>query len=386
MVVMYTLRRCGTRRLEGPLNKRHYVTFASKRRAFEVAQREAIKRGFGPKSGRVVQLVTDGDDDLSRLAAEYLPHAEHTIDVYHVFEKLWNAVGALFPEGSPEAKAWVDEQKQRLFLDDAEGVLKEFDRRLARIAKTGPGTKAKRDRLNASRKYIAKRVAHIRYGSLRRRDLVIGSGVVEGPSSSCSRSAATTGGCAGSRSASRPSLSSDASSSTATGKPSSASSTSDNASLQSSTPRHHASSSLRPRNYVMPPEDGHGPICTQFHPNPGSAGKVMAAEHFSFHDERARGSREKLEHGSESCTLQSSKGGIIPFQSASEDPHPRKFHDRHSIRGVDCVDAGEWVRRQCRLYSSGRRSCGFGDRRALRYRRVRCSGRHGDCGCLHRSG
>jgi len=139
-----------------------------------------LKRGFGPKSGRVVQLVTDGDDDLARLGAEYLPHAEHTIDVYHVIEKLWNAVGALFPEGSPEAKAWVDEQKQRLFDDDAEGVLEEYDRRLVCIAKTGPGTKSKRDRLNASRHYIAKRVDHIRYGSLRRRDLVIGSVVVEG--------------------------------------------------------------------------------------------------------------------------------------------------------------------------------------------------------------
>ncbi len=180
MVVMYTLRRCGTRRLEGPLNKRHYVTFASKRRAFEVARREAIKRGFGPTSGRLVQLVTDGDDDLARLGAEYLPHAEHTIDVYHVIEKLWDAAGALFPEGSPEAKSWVDEQKQRLFEDDVEGILTEFDRRLALIAKTGPGTKSKRQRLHASRKYIAKRVDHIRYGSLRRRDLVIGSGIVEG--------------------------------------------------------------------------------------------------------------------------------------------------------------------------------------------------------------
>jgi len=112
MVVMYTLRRCGTRRLEGPLNKWHYVTFASKRRAFEVARREAIKRGFGSTSGRVVQRVTDGDDDLARLGAEYLPHAEHTIDVYHVIEKLWNAAGALFSEGSDEAKTWVDEQKK----------------------------------------------------------------------------------------------------------------------------------------------------------------------------------------------------------------------------------------------------------------------------------
>src|SRR5699024_11050622 len=53
MVVMYTLRRRGTRRLEGPVNRRHYVTFASKRRAFEVARREAHKRGFAPDKGRV---------------------------------------------------------------------------------------------------------------------------------------------------------------------------------------------------------------------------------------------------------------------------------------------------------------------------------------------
>jgi hypothetical protein len=180
MVVMYTLRRKGTRRLEGPINRRHYVTFASKRRAFEVARREADKRGFGPGSGRVVQLVTEGDDDLARLGAEYLPHAEHTVDAFHVFEKLWNAAGALYKEGSEEAKAWVDEQKQRLFDDEPAAVLEELRRRSELIPKTGPGTKAKRERLAATRNYIDKRVDKIRYGSLRRRDLVIGTGIVEG--------------------------------------------------------------------------------------------------------------------------------------------------------------------------------------------------------------
>lgn len=180
MVVMYTLRRAGTRRLEGPINRRHYVTFASKRRAFEVARREAAKRGFDPDSGRLVQLVTDGDDDLARLGAEYLPHAEHTIDAYHVFEKLWNAAGALFAEGSDEGKDWVAQQKQALFDDEPQSVLTELQRRYDLISKTGPGTKKKRERLTASRKYLAKRVDNIRYGALRRRDLVIATGIVEG--------------------------------------------------------------------------------------------------------------------------------------------------------------------------------------------------------------
>jgi hypothetical protein len=106
MVVMHTLKRRGTRRLDGPINKRHYVTFASKRRAFEVARREAIKRGFGPDSGRLVQLVTDGDDDLARLGSEYLPHAQHTIDAYHVFEKVWSAAGD--PCSAPASKNQIN--------------------------------------------------------------------------------------------------------------------------------------------------------------------------------------------------------------------------------------------------------------------------------------
>src|SRR5699024_9107635 len=138
-----------------------YVTFASKRRAFEVARREAHKRGFAPDKGRVVQLVTDGDDDLARLGKEYLPHAEHTVDAFHVFEKLWNAAGALFPEGSVQAKTWVDEQKQRLSDDAPEAVLEELQRRAALISNSGPGTKSKLERLAATHKYIAKRVDNV---------------------------------------------------------------------------------------------------------------------------------------------------------------------------------------------------------------------------------
>lgn len=180
MVVMYTLRRVGTRRLEGPVNRRHYVTFASKRTAFAFARAQADKRGFGPDAGRQVELLTDGDNDLARFGAEYLPHARHTIDAYHVFERLWQAAAVLFVEGSDEAKSWVDEQKHHLFHDDPEAVLLELQRRYELIPKTGPGTKKKRERLAISRTYLAKRVEQIRYGIRTRRDLPIGTGIVEG--------------------------------------------------------------------------------------------------------------------------------------------------------------------------------------------------------------
>lgn len=180
MVVMYTLRRRGTRRLEGPVNRRHYASFGSKRRAFEIARREADKRGFTKDSGRVVQLLTDGDNDYAQLAAEYFPEAMHTVDCYHVFEKLWEAGGALFKQGSAALKAWVAQQKQRLFDDDLQSVLDELTRHRDAIAATGPGNKGRRKRLRNAHRYLAKRRHKLNYGWLRRRDLVISTGIVEG--------------------------------------------------------------------------------------------------------------------------------------------------------------------------------------------------------------
>jgi hypothetical protein len=180
MVVMYTLKRRGTRRLEGPINRRHYVSLGSKRHAFEVARREAEKRGFGVDSGRLVQVVTDGDRDYEELTREYLPHARHDNDCYHVFEKLWEAGAAFLPEGSAELKAWVDEQKARLFEDDVDSVLDEMQARLDAIPLTGPGNKGRRQRLGAARRYLEHRRDKILYGSLRRRDLVIATGNAEG--------------------------------------------------------------------------------------------------------------------------------------------------------------------------------------------------------------
>ena len=100
MVVMYTLRREGTRRLVGPVNKWIYASFAPKQYAFQMARMEANKRGFVEGSSKLVQVVTDGDPDLETYCAKYFPTAEHTIDFWHVIEYLWEAGRGLFKEGS----------------------------------------------------------------------------------------------------------------------------------------------------------------------------------------------------------------------------------------------------------------------------------------------
>ena len=102
IVTMYTLRRSTDGQLEGPINKRAYASYAPKRHAVAIARREANKRGFEPGSGKLIQIVTDGDNDLERYIDEYFPEAEHTIDVYHVTEYLWEAGQCLYKEGSAE--------------------------------------------------------------------------------------------------------------------------------------------------------------------------------------------------------------------------------------------------------------------------------------------
>ena len=77
--------------LKGPVNRRVYASFAPKRHAFAIARREADRRGFTRNSGKPVQIVMDGDEDLERYAREFFPEAILTLDVYHAIEYLWTA-------------------------------------------------------------------------------------------------------------------------------------------------------------------------------------------------------------------------------------------------------------------------------------------------------
>jgi hypothetical protein len=179
MIVMYTLRREGGR-LVGPINKWVYASFAPKEHAFRMARLEANKRGFTEESGKLIQIVSDGDPDLAFYAAKYFPSAEHTIDFWHVVEYLWEAGRGLFDDGSKALRAWVKDLEGDLFEGRVDKILGEMRRRLALIPKTGPGNKGRRERVSDAIEYISKRRDHIDYGRLRRRDLEISTGPVEG--------------------------------------------------------------------------------------------------------------------------------------------------------------------------------------------------------------
>lgn len=180
IVVIYTLKRSANGLLEGPVNKKVYASYARKRHAVSIARREADKRGFSKSSGRKVQIVTDGDNDLQRYIEEFFPEAIHTIDVFHVTEYIWKAAACLYKEGSNELKQWAEVQKELLYEGRCTEVVEEIDRRFALLSKKGPGKKNKREKLQSISNYMKKRIDKMDYKTLREEDLEISSGAVEG--------------------------------------------------------------------------------------------------------------------------------------------------------------------------------------------------------------
>lgn len=180
IVVMYTLKRTDDGFLEGPINKKAYASYAPKRHAVAIARREADKRGFTPASGKLIQIVTDGDNDLECYIKDYFHHDIHTIDVYHVMEYIWEAGRCLYKEGSEELEEWIEVQKEALYNDKASEIVEELDRHLKTLSKRNSNLKSKRERLEKTRTYLSKRLDKINYKTLREQDLEISSGAVEG--------------------------------------------------------------------------------------------------------------------------------------------------------------------------------------------------------------
>lgn len=173
---VYTLRRTA-QGYEGPIHKRLIATFESHLALFQWLRREADKRGYGRKR---TLFLADGCPHIWHLQPRFFPEAEVCLDWCHVVEKLWEAGGCLHAEGSAALEAWVDQQRSRLRRGDIAALLRELQRGLDSIARTGPGTKGKRDRLAHVLGYLTGHRERLRYRELRSDDLDIGTGVIEG--------------------------------------------------------------------------------------------------------------------------------------------------------------------------------------------------------------
>ena len=180
LVVLYTLKRGDDGKLHGPINKKVWASFAGRKAAALWARAEATKRGFGPDTTKTVQLVMDGAKGLRHRLVPLFPGAIVTLDVCHVVEKLW-ALGQRFhKEGSAELTAWVEELKALLYSGQAAELVARLCEYQRHVPAHGPGTKGRRQGLKALIGYLTPRLEMMRYAEWREKDLVIGSGQVEG--------------------------------------------------------------------------------------------------------------------------------------------------------------------------------------------------------------
>jgi hypothetical protein len=180
VVVMYTLRTDSAGKRHGPIHKKLYASFAGRQAAALWARAEATKRGFGPDTNQLVQIVVDGAKGLKHKLKRQFPKAIITLDVCHVVEKLW-ALGRHFhQEGSAELKSWVEDLKTLVYAGKAKALLKRLRKWLCETPKHGPGTKGRRQALAKVIGYVRPRLKMMRYDEWLKQDLVIATGQVEG--------------------------------------------------------------------------------------------------------------------------------------------------------------------------------------------------------------
>jgi hypothetical protein len=180
LVVMYTLRRGGDGRPHGPVNKKVFGTFGARDSALRWARAQATRRGFPPGTAQTVQVVIDGETCLEQRLRRLFRGSTLTLDVRHAQEKLWE-VGRLFHrEGSAELAHWAEPLEELLYKGHVRALLDRLEQEARGVSRRGPGTRQKREVLRRVIGYLGARVKLMDYGRLRKEDLVIATGVVEG--------------------------------------------------------------------------------------------------------------------------------------------------------------------------------------------------------------
>src|SRR4051794_27496586 len=139
LVVMYTLRRGDDGRLHGPVNKKGFGTFGSRRAALDWARAQATRPGVPPRTPKTGQIVIDGETCLEQRLRRLFRGATLTLDVRHAQEKLWE-VGRLFHrEGSEELARWVEGLEELLYKGHVRALLGRLEQEVQGISPRGPG-------------------------------------------------------------------------------------------------------------------------------------------------------------------------------------------------------------------------------------------------------
>ncbi len=137
---------------------------------------EACQRGLGTPAVRTVVMLGDGAEWIWRRAAHFRgvggTEVVEIVDIYHVYEYLWDVGNAVFGAGSAAASAWVQPLKDRLYEQGAAPVL-------AALAALTPETGAAAEVVRVALGYVTTQAARLDYPRFVARQFPIGSGAVE---------------------------------------------------------------------------------------------------------------------------------------------------------------------------------------------------------------
>lgn len=180
LVAMYTLRRGKDGKLHGPIKKKIWGQFGKRQGAIQWAREQATRRGFGPETSKVIQIVVDGERCLRNQLQILFPNATLTLDLRHAQEYLWKAGRLFHEEDSEELQAWVKPLNDLLLAGKVSQLLARLRKIHASVSRRGPNTKKKREGLQKVIAYYEPRQDMMRYDEYHRDDLVLATGVIEG--------------------------------------------------------------------------------------------------------------------------------------------------------------------------------------------------------------
>ena len=171
--------------MHGPINKKIWGRFGRRHEAIRWARQQAERRGFGPGSDKVVQILIDGEPCLEKYFREQFASEDHpqriiTLDVRHAQERLWKVGRQFHKEGSDELESFMEPLEALLLSGRITELLQRLRELESLISKRGPGTKPKRKELAKQIAYLEARSSLMDYGNLREQDLVLATGVIEG--------------------------------------------------------------------------------------------------------------------------------------------------------------------------------------------------------------
>lgn len=193
--VVYTLRVHTDGTVEGPLNRQVFGRTRDKAALQKTVLDAARARGWGTKPSI---YLADGAASHWKAWRQVFCEGTPCIDWYHVSEYLWAAADAVHGAAPPapkgkrarelykrekfrlakERSTWVRARQDELLDGKVDAVLEAVRALEARIGRTGPGTRSRREKIGSTLTYLNNHRDFLTYATVGA--IVMGTGVVEG--------------------------------------------------------------------------------------------------------------------------------------------------------------------------------------------------------------